>query len=190
MHSLADTKDILKERLSKKRYIHCLNVADECKNLAKKWKVDTEKAYYAGLVHDICKDCPQSEQKRMVQISTMEISDVEKEIPSLWHAIAGAWYAENVLEVKDIDILNSIRYHTIARSGMSELEKIVYIGDLISVDRTYKDVERIRKLAYTNLEKTMLEALSFSITDVVNKNSKIPYQTVEAYNDYTSIKDK
>ena len=73
---------------------------------------------------------------------------------------------------------------------MSRLEEIVYIADLISADRTYKDADRMRKLAYSDLNKTMLEALKYSITDVVNKGSKLPPQTIEAYNQYTSVKDK
>ena len=190
MHSVSEIQLLLKERLSKKRYIHSLNVADESRKLAQKWNLDPEKAYFAGLIHDICKDCPQIEQNQMVKKSKMNISDVEYQIPSLWHAIAGAWYAENFLDIKDTDILSAVRYHTCGRAGMSQLEEIVYIADLISADRTYKDAERMRKLAYSDLNKTMLEALKYSITDVVNKGSKLPHQTIEAYNQYTSVKDK
>ena len=189
MHSIAEIQELLKERLSKKRFIHSLNVADESRNLAKKWGSDPEKAYFAGLVHDICKDCPQLEQNQMVKKSKMMVSKVEYDVPSLWHAIAGAWYVENFLEIKETDILNAIRYHTTSRAGMSRLEEIVYMADLISADRNYKDVDRMRKLAYTNLNKAMLEALKFSIADVVNKGSKLPMQTLEAYNQYISVRE-
>ena len=68
---------------------------------------------------------------------------------------------------------------------MSRLEKIVYLADLISAERTYKDVGRMRKIAYQDLDKAMLEALKFSITDVVAKGSLLPIHTIEAYNQYT-----
>ena len=190
MYTIADLKEILKERLTKKRYIHSLNVADESKKLAKKWNEDQDKAYLAGLLHDICKDIPQTDQKLMAQKSKLSVTSVELSTPPLWHAIAGAWYVENILEIDDKDIIEAIRYHTVARAGMSRLEEIVYIADIISIDRTYKDVDKIRKLAYINLDKTMLEAVSFSIIDVVNKISKIPSHTFEAYNQYSIVKNK
>ncbi|MBO5725698.1 MAG: HD domain-containing protein, partial [Clostridia bacterium] len=55
-------KEILKGRLKEKRYIHSLAVADEAVRLAKKYGCDEEKAYLAGLLHDITKNTPKEEQ--------------------------------------------------------------------------------------------------------------------------------
>ena len=52
----AEITDILEIRLSKKRFQHSLNVADEARKLAEKYDYpDKEKAYLTGLLHDICK---------------------------------------------------------------------------------------------------------------------------------------
>ena len=190
MYTIEELKEIMRERLTKKRYIHSLNVADESRKLAKKWSVDQDTAYLAGLLHDICKDIPQKEQKDMVDKSSFSVDTVELFSPPLWHAIAGAWYAENILGITDKNIINAIRYHTVSRAGMSRLEEIIYIADLISIDRNYKDAERMRRLAYTNLDRTMLEAIKYSIIYVVNKGSKLPSSTIEAYNQYTLVKNK
>lgn len=190
MQSIEELKELLEGRLSKKRYVHSLNVADECKKLAKTWAEDEEQAYLAGLLHDICKDAPKAEQKQMVEKSALNISDVERRAEPLWHAIAGAWYAEHLLGIEDVKFLNAIRYHTAGRAEMSRLEEIVYVADLISADRTYKDVNKIRKLAYTNLDKTMLEGLRFSIISVAEKSSQIPLITTEAYNYYLARTQK
>lgn len=190
MQSIEELKELLEGRLSKKRYIHSLNVADECRKLAKKWAEDEETAYLAGLLHDVCKDSPKAEQKQMVEKSSLDVSDVELKAEPLWHAIAGAWYAEHLLGIEDRNFLNAIRYHTTGRAGMSRLEEIVYVADLISEDRTYKDVGKIRKLAFTNLDKTMLEGLKFSVTSVAEKSSPIPIVTIEAYNQYLAKTQK
>ena len=190
MFSIEDLKEILKQRLSKKRYVHSLNVADECEKLAKTWGYDEEKAYLAGLLHDICKDIHQDEQNKMVLKSDLNVTDIELVNAPLWHSIAGSWFAENILNINDEDIICAIRYHTVARANMSILEEIVYIADLISIDRKYKDVDKMRRLAYMNLKKAMLEAVSFSIKDIVNKALTIPAHTIEAYNQYTSFKNK
>ena len=65
--NINELRDILKIRLSKKRYTHSLNVADAALKLAEKYGADIEKAYLAGLVHDICKEVPTDEQLAMAQ---------------------------------------------------------------------------------------------------------------------------
>ncbi len=191
MYSAAEITDILSIRLSKKRFQHSLNVADEARKLAERYDYpDPEKAYITGLLHDICKEIPKEEQLVLVKKSHMDVSDVELVTPPLFHAIAGAFYAENVLNVHDDDMLCAIRYHTVGRADMSRLEEIIYLSDLISEDRTYKDVGKMRKYAYQSIGKAMLEALKFSVTDVVAKGSMLPYHTIEAYNQYVSEKKK
>lgn len=191
MYSAEELTDILDIRLSKKRFQHSLNVAGEAKKLAEHYGfADTEKAYITGLIHDICKEIPKEEQFAMVKGSFMDVTDVEMAAPPLYHAIAGAWYAETVLGIHDGDMLCAIRYHTVGRAGMSRLEEIIYIADLISEDRSYKDVSKMRKYAYQSIEKAMLEALRFSVTDVVSKGSMLPRHTIEAYNQYVAARKK
>lgn len=180
-------KKFLKERLSSKRYQHSLNVAAECRKLAEKYGEDPDKAYFAGLLHDICKEMSGEEQKALVLDSGYTVCREELETRSLWHAIAGAYFVKTEFGVEDIDILNSIRFHTVGRAGMSRLEEIVYLGDLISADRNYKDVTKMRKITYSSLNAAMLEAFSFSIKSVVKKGGVIPLCTVEGFNFYTRL---
>ena len=183
-----EIKAILKIRLSKKRFAHSLNVAEMAVKLSKKHGGDSEKAYVAGLVHDICKEIPQNEQLEMALECGRNFTVTEQLIPPLYHSAAGAWYCENILKIEDEDILNAVRYHTAARAGMSLLEEIIYLADLTGDDRSYKDVGKMRKLAMENVDAAMLEALSFSVKDVVNKKSLIPESTMEAYNYYAGKK--
>ena len=182
-----EKKKYLKAHLSAKRFGHSLNVAAECRKLAEKYGEDPDKAYYAGLLHDICKEMPDDEQKALVLGSGYTVCREELETRSLWHGIAGAYYIKKEFGVEDIDILNSIRFHTVGRAGMSRLEEIVYIGDLISAERNYKDVDKMRKLAYTDLNAAMLEAFAFSMKSVIKKGGVIPICTAEGYNFYTRL---
>ncbi|MGN0606099.1 MAG: bis(5'-nucleosyl)-tetraphosphatase (symmetrical) YqeK [Oscillospiraceae bacterium] len=190
MYDTEKIKEYLKENLSKKRYTHSLNVADECRNMAEIYGEDVEKCYFAGLVHDICKEIPAEKQREMVLKSHRSVSMSELSSKQLWHAIAGAWYVENELGIKDNDIINAVRFHTIARAGMSRTEEIVYLGDLVSADRTFKDVKRMRKLAYSDINKAMLEALRFSVQNVVEKCGYLPNYTIEAYNQYVFLRSE
>lgn len=186
LFDVENIKDFLKNRLSEKRYTHSLNVADECRKLAARYGEDEERAYYAGLVHDICKELPADELRKMAAESGLGVSEAELETKALWHAVAGAAFVRDSLLIEDDEIINAVRFHTIARAGMSRLEEIVYIGDLISADRTYKDVKKFRKLAYQDMDRVMLEALVFSIESVTDKKGLIPEYTFEAYNQYAS----
>ena len=83
----------------------------------------------------------------------------------------------------DMDVLSAVRYHTIARAGMSDLEKIVYLADMISVERDYPDVETMRKKALESLDEGMGYALKYSLMKLVRRDALIPHHTVEAYNE-------
>lgn len=184
MFDTEEVKGFLKNRLSEKRFNHSVNVADECRKLAKTYGEDEEKAYFAGLVHDVCKEVPAQELKQMAVESNLNMTEAELETKALWHAVAGAGFVRDSLMIEDEDIINAVRFHTIGRAGMTRLEEIVYVGDLISADRTYKDVKKFRKLAYQDMDRVMLEALIFSIESVTEKKGMISEYTLEAYNQY------
>ena len=82
----------LEKNLSAKRYNHSLNVAAECRKLAEKYGEDPEKAYFAGLIHDICKELPAAEQYSLVLKSEKDFAVCSEELDtrSLWHGSAGA----------------------------------------------------------------------------------------------------
>ena len=71
-------KIILKSRLNEKRYYHSLCVADEAKRLAGKYGGNEEKAYLAGLLHDITKNSPDEEHLQIFKESDIILSDIEK----------------------------------------------------------------------------------------------------------------
>lgn len=177
-------KEYLKKNLSKKRYSHSVNVANAAAALAERYNEDKDKAYVAGLIHDTAKELPADEQLELVLKSELNVSDVEKKSTPLFHAIAGAELIQTLFDIHDQAIIDAVRYHTVACKDMSKLSQIIYLADLISEDRDYKDVKKMRKYCEQSLEKGMLEALKFSISDSVKKENTIPVSTLEAYNDF------
>lgn len=183
-------KAYLKESLSKKRYNHSVNVANAAVKLAERFDADKDKAYIAGLVHDTAKELPVDEQLDLVMKSQLNVSEVEKKSTPLFHAIAGAELIQSLFDIHDTDIINAVRYHTVACNDMPKLAQIIYLADLISDDRDYKDVKKMRKYCEQSLEKGMVEALKFSISDSVKKENTIPPSTFEAYNDFVLLNSK
>lgn len=181
---LKEYKAYLKNKLSQKRFTHSVNVSQAAVMLAKKYGGDVEKAEFAGLVHDICKEEPKEVQQKLMLESKRDVCQEEQDAPKVWHGIAGAEMLEHEFGVTDEDVLNAVRYHTVGRGGMSKLEVIVYLADMISAERDYTDVDVMRKKANESLEKAMLYALEFSMRKLLKKGAGIPHHTLDAYNEF------
>ncbi|MCL1832279.1 MAG: bis(5'-nucleosyl)-tetraphosphatase (symmetrical) YqeK [Oscillospiraceae bacterium] len=135
------SSSMIREHFTPKRYTHSINVAIMCGELSKKHglsPIESERAYIAGLLHDISK---------VKQRQLGEGWD--------WHAVAGADYVRDELGITDFDVLNAIRYHTTGRENMSMVEKIVYIADKISAERDYEGVEELRNVAFEDLDESV-----------------------------------
>lgn len=176
-------KQILKERLTPKRYNHSLCVADEAVRLAKKYGGDIEKAYLAGLLHDITKNASEQEHLNIFNEFGIMLNDIEKNSEKLWHAISGSAFIEHKLGITDKEIITAVRYHTTARAGMSQLEKLLYLADFTSADRDYDDVDIMRQKVDISLEAALDYALSYTINDLVSSGKALHLDTVNAYNE-------
>ncbi|MDD4699592.1 MAG: bis(5'-nucleosyl)-tetraphosphatase (symmetrical) YqeK [Oscillospiraceae bacterium] len=176
-------KKILKSKLSEKRYKHSLCVADEAVRLSLIFGGNIEKAYLAGLLHDIMKDASNEEQLQTFKKFGIILTNIEKSAPKLWHAMSGAVYVEKVLNISDLEILNAIRYHTTAKQNMSLLEKLIYLADLTAMDRDYNGVEEMRHAVSVNLEKAMHIGLAYTINDLATHGYPIHPDTIDAYNE-------
>lgn len=181
---LDEYEELIRQRLSKKRFTHSMNVAEACFKLAERYGADKKRCYLAGLLHDIMKEDLPERQRQYTVESGMAPDPAEIECPALWHGVAGAYYVREKLGITDEEVLNGIRFHTIGCAKMTLLEKIVYLGDMISEERSYKDVDKFRKICYDDIDKAMSVALIYQIENVCAKFGQIPVYTFEAYNYY------
>ena len=74
------------------------------------------------------------------------------------HSFVSCWLAKNRFGVKDKDVLSAISEHTLGSLQMSTLSKILFVADISSKDRKYKDAFVIRNLALQDLDKALLYA--------------------------------
>lgn len=175
--------EILKEKLTPSRLYHSICVAEQAKHLAEIFGADTEKAYTAGLIHDIMRyESAEDMLKLIDEDGTNKLTKSERKITVTLHAVAGEVYLRTKMGVTDKDILSAVRYHTTGKENMTLLEKVIYVADLTSADREYPDVEDVRKMAEESLEKATLRGLSFTIESNAKVNRPIHIDTVKAYN--------
>lgn len=175
--------DIIRARLTPQRFEHSLCVAKSAKELAEKYGADPKKAYTAGLLHDCCKDMPHTEQLKYLLSNGVVPTDCEINSPKLYHAMCGAVFIKKELGVTDDDIIEAVRCHTTGKKGMSLLEKVLFIADFISADRTYPGVDIMRKKAAVSLDEAIIEGIGFTIKELVEANRPVHTYTVEAFNE-------
>lgn len=156
-YSFKDLSDIVKSKISLKRFKHTMAVVDMSVKLAKKYGADTEKSKVAALLHDVCKEMDIEEMREICREYFKEdLSEEDLENSEILHSFAAAYWGEKNLGIKDSEILSAIKNHTLGNKNMSLVEKIVYIADAIEIGRAYPGVEEIRALSFENLDRGIL----------------------------------
>ncbi len=173
--------DIIRGRLTPRRFEHSLAVAEQAVHLAEKYGADPEKARTAGLLHDILKDTDGDSQLQIFKEFGILLDAVEEKAPKLWHARAGAAFLQHVLGIEDHEILDAVRYHTTARAGMSLLETVLYLADFTSADRDYPDVDVMRELTERDLSAAMQYAVAYTIDDLKEQGRPVHPNTLACY---------
>ena len=183
-------KEKLKAALKPDRYKHSLGVCDEAVKLAKRYGANEEKAYLAGLLHDCAKGYPKKRQIELCEEYGVELDEASLSCPAVIHAPLGAEVARRDYGIEDEEILEAIRCHTVGKSGMGLLDKIIYMADMIEPMRNFEGVEKLRKMAYKDLDAAMLEAIKDGINFNLNKPSVIHPATIDAWNDLLTKKEE
>ena len=169
----------LKKALDHQRYEHTLGVEKTAREMARVFGVDEEKAALAGLLHDCAKCMPL--EKMLKAAKHEEIDSVMKESKALMHAVAGRCVARDIYGVEDEAVLDAIRWHTTGRAEMTELDKIIYLADMIEPNRKpYPGLEPLRALCMKDLDQAMHTALEMSLRHVEEQGKTLHPDTMAA----------
>ena len=166
------------------RRAHSLRVAELAASRAVAFGIDEKKAIAAALFHDCAKNLPADSPYLQGFVPPMEWGKIPGEV---YHQFAGAYVAENTFGVTDEDVLNAIRYHTSAREGMSDLEKIVFLADMMEAERNYQGVDELRALFLgKDLDACLTESLRQTLLFLQKKGGEVYPLTEKAYRFYAN----
>ncbi len=115
--------------------IHCRAVAEQARALALRFGVDADKAYAAGLLHDISAVIPNAERLARARAWGIDILPEERIAPMILHQKLSAIMAQRQFGVEDADVLSAIGCHTTLKPDASPLDKVVFVADKIAWDR-------------------------------------------------------
>lgn len=169
--------DFVKNVLTKKRLIHTANVAVTALKKAKELGLDKEKVFISCVLHDCAKYLDPKDFKGF---------KLDKDMPKpVVHAFLGAFVVENVLKIKDKEIIDAIRYHTTGKANMSNLARLIFLADMVEIGRDYDGVEYLRDLYEKDFDLCFKEALKEEVIHLKNKGEEIYFETLNALEYYT-----
>lgn len=174
---------LAKRTLSQRRYEHTRNVEKLAVRLAERNGVSEEKAALAALLHDIAKELPKDRMLQIITENAIIAKDAARHLPPVWHGAAAAVLAKTEYGVEDEEILSAIRCHTTGRPGMTKLDKIIYLADMASYERTYPEAEQLRRHALADLDRTAIEGLGLSIAWLKAGGKPVDEESLLAYAD-------
>ena len=181
--NLKQAKELVRGRLSDKRYEHTLNVRKMAVKLAKRYGVDEDKAALAALLHDSAKEISKDEMRAIMRAHP-ELAEGGEERPTpVWHGICAAILARTEWGVEDEAVLSAIACHTAGKPGMSRLDKIVYLADMSSKERDWPGVNKLRKLELKDLDLAMLAALRQTNDFVLSQGKPLDPMSKAAYDE-------
>jgi predicted HD superfamily hydrolase involved in NAD metabolism len=176
-----EIKEIVKQTLSEKRYIHSCGVAKRAVELAKIYGEDEKKAQIIGIVHDIAKEIPKEEAFLYAKENNIIFDEIEKKEPGLLHSKIGAHIAvEKFGFTKDMS--QAILYHTTGNINMNKMDKIIYIADKTEENRTCIDLQQAIAITNSNLDEGVLWIAKNSIAFNLTKDSFIHLDTINLIN--------
>ena len=179
----------LKDNLNEERYIHTLGTAECARELAIKYRLDSEKAYLAGLLHD-CAKCFSNDKLLDIIHKHLQVEECEMLNYKTLHAPVSAYIAEKEFHVTDKEILSAIRWHTLGKLDMTDFEKIIFLADKIEPNTRDKEYSsEIRSLLdeEKGLDKALLRCYKETIKSLVKRDLKIGILTIEIYNKLQDI---
>lgn len=173
----------LREKLTDERYNHSKNVMIIAVELAQLFNVDIVKAKIAGLLHDYAKFLDAEQIHDYIKLFNLNYDEFLLKNPYLLHGPIGSEVIKLEFNIFDKDILNAIKYHTYGTVDMTDLEKIIYIADIIEPDRDYfEGLDELRTVAYQDLDHALKLSVKYTIDSLIQENKPIYYKTIELWN--------
>ena len=154
MYTIEQIKEDLKKYLSQYRYEHSILVAEEAKKLANHYNEDEEKAYIAGLVHDIAKEFSDEENEKWIKKYNLTGDIFSDEYKNVIHSFIGAVVIKEWYRMEE-EICNAVRNHTLGNISMTELDKIIFVADKIARRVSNPIMEEEKRLAYQDINKAL-----------------------------------
>ena len=156
-----------------------LGCRDTAVELARRWGADETDAARAGILHDITKALDGPLQLTLCEAYGKMLTDFSRKYPKTLHALTGSLVAERIFG-ENPRVVSAICHHTTGRAGMNLLETIIYVADYMEPNRDFPGVERLRELAYTDIQAALKLGLEMTLEHLKRQGSEVSPESREA----------
>ena len=177
METIVRIENHVRTILNPFRFLHSRNTAVLSWDLCRRFNLDPQKGYLAGIAHDMCKDMGDKDLMRLARADGGGLSKLELKKPRLLHARAAAVQLKRKYGITDGDILDAIRYHTTGTRGMCDLAKVVYVADKIEVSRPRIETSLKEMRDSAGLETLFAAVLDDTVAYLRSRELDISYGT-------------
>ena len=164
-----------------KRVKHVLGCRDTAVDMARHWGADETDAARAGILHDITKALRGTLQLTLCDAYGIILDDFSAKYPKTLHAMTGALVAERIFG-ENQEVVSAIRHHTTGKADMTLLEKIIYVADYMEPCRDFPGVEKLRELAYTDIDAALKLGLEMTLELLKKQGSEVSPASQAALN--------
>ena len=172
-------EDVVLRLLNPNRVNHVLGCRDTAIALAKHWGADETDAARAGLLHDITKALDGLLQLTLCREYGTILDEFGCKYPKTLHALTGSLVADRIFGENEA-VVSAICHHTTGKADMSLLEKIIYVADYIEPCRNFPGVERLREVAFSNIDAALKLGLEMTLEHLKNLGDEVSPASREA----------
>ena len=165
--------------LNPNRVAHVLGCRDTAVELARHWGADVTDAARAGILHDITKAIDGSLQLTLCGAYGKILNDFSRKYPKTLHALTGSMVAERIFGENE-NVVSAICHHTTGKADMTLLQKIIYVADYMEPNRDFPGVEKLRELAFTDMDAALKLGLEMTLEHLRNQGSEVSPESREA----------
>ena len=176
---MEELEQVVISLLNPNRVAHVLGCRDTAVDLAKHWGADPTDAARAGILHDITKAIDGPLQLTLCDAYGKILSDFSKRYPKTLHALTGSLVAERIFG-ENKAVVDAIESHTTGKANMNMLEKIIYVADYMEPNRNFPGVEKLRELAYSDIDAALKLGLEMTLEHLKRQGSEVSPESRDA----------
>jgi len=174
---------LLKERLDDYGLTHSCSSADYARELAQVYQTDPNQAYIAALLHDWDRCVPKDQLIERAKQIGFEITPEICAAPQILHAHTGAADVQRHFPELPESVITAIRHHTVGAKDMSDLDKVVYVADMIEPNRVGPQVLELRELVgVIDLDALFLRAYQATMFHLIKNKKVMHFDTTRVWN--------
>ena len=181
--SLQKLKELL-EKLPRGLQDHLARTRDLALELATVHGVPADRVELAALGHDLARAQTGEVLLKEARDLGLAVHTVEERVPILLHGPVAAELLRRQCGVTDADVLEAVRWHSTALSGMGSVGLVVFLADKVEPHKLKRspELQEIATLARSRLERAAADYLTRELALLLKRGALLHPASVDARN--------